>query len=934
MIFRFNMEKIKILLVEDNIDDAELILMEITNGGFDVEYDCVSDREALRSALKNNWDIVISDYSMPAFSGIEALEMVKELKPNLPFIIVSGKVGESLAVNAMRQGARDYIVKGKLARLNEAIKRELNEANLQRSKEFYKTTYSEKKAELDSILRLAPLGICMIEKRVIKYVNEAFQSITGYRQQELIGKNIEFLYASKQDFEQSVTENQKQINQNRKSVIQTRFRRKDNKLINVQISTSRYGKSVKSNKFISTLEDITLELRNQVRNKIIYEITNAVHEAQNLHELMKYIHQKLKQLIHVKNIFLAIYNKAENTFDLPYFVDENDNYASIPDTKSLSHYVLKSDEGILLNDEEINDLIVNGNVNRIASPAKCWMGIPLKIKNETFGVLVLQDYVSNDAYSDDDLHLMEMISKQIAMSVRLQKNRDALKESEQRFRLLADATNEAVFISHKGICIDANKGACKLLGYTLQEFTGSNLLDFVAPESYDLVRENLFSGYDQPYQAVAVSKSGEKIPVLLQGTMYKYHRKLTRLTTCTDLRAQKKSEAELIAAKEKAEESDRLKSAFLANISHEIRTPMNAIYGFAQLLQDEDYDEESKDEFIDLINTNSQDLLHIIEDLIDISKMESDSFSLRSEEFDVVQTLSEVIESVKVNPKFRKKLGFVKQFPKGKKFNLNSDPDRFKQVFNNLITNACKFTDHGNVHVGFEIIEPDEMDSQRRISFYVKDTGIGIPEEKIHIIFDRFRQVDESHTRVYGGAGLGLTITKKIVELMGGKIWVESELGRGSIFYVNLPYQHVAEDFENALIMDDTDERINKMYNLGHQTNVLVVEDVSSNYMLLQEQLKKIDIKALWAKEGNEAINILKNDPSISLVLMDIQLPKKNGYEITKEIRKFNPDIPIIAQTAYAAVGDRQKSLEAGCNDYLSKPIQRQLLYDIIRKYT
>jgi PAS domain S-box-containing protein len=398
-----------------------------------------------------------------------------------------------------------------------------------------------------------------------------------------------------------------------------------------------------------------------------------------------------------------------------------------------------------------------------------------------------------------------------------------------------------------------------------------------------------------------------------------------------DISEQKKLEYQLTIAKEKAEESDRLKTAFLASMSHEIRTPMNAIIGFTDLLSDPDFSKEEKDEFIELVNNNGNILLRLIDDIIDIAKIEAGEFNVDETECHVNKIISEVIVASKDNLKRQGKetIELTSYLASSSEnFAIISDPTRFRQIITNLIGNAQKFTMTGKIEVGYLIKNNDILlGDELFIQFYVKDTGIGIPEEKREIIFDRFKQADDTVSKKYGGTGLGLTITKKLVNLMGGEIWVESEVGKGSTFYFTLPYKPIESKEE---FLESTDKKLDHI-DLSGKT-ILIVEDVESNFNLLKTVLTKNNAKIIWAKDGKQAVDFCRAK-SVDLVLMDIKLPILDGYNATERIKQTTKNIPIIAITAYARENDKLKSIQAGCDEYIPKPIKTDLLFALINKY-
>lgn len=384
---------------------------------------------------------------------------------------------------------------------------------------------------------------------------------------------------------------------------------------------------------------------------------------------------------------------------------------------------------------------------------------------------------------------------------------------------------------------------------------------------------------------------------------------------------------ELNAAIARAEESDRLKSMFLSNMSHDIRTPMNAIVGFSEMLMDPEISREERMRFLDIIINSGDALLRLINDIIDISKIEARQLKIIKSTFSLNEMFSDLYlsfsEELSRNKLDHIRLIVSKQNPE-KDYTLYSDIVRLRQIFSNLIGNALKFTDRGAIEFGYTLSDPQVF------RFFVRDSGIGIPEDKMDFIFERFGQIEETHDRNKGGTGLGLAISKSLVELLGGAMWVESEVGHGTCFYFTLPAASSTRSSEltgeipnvwDYEIIDWSDKLI------------LVAEDVDSNYFLIQTILKKTGVHLQWAKNGQEAYEMCRKNYDIDLVLMDIQMPIMNGYDATREIKKIRPSLPVIAQTAYAMSGEKEKSLDAGCDDYIPKPLKKKELLSRINRF-
>ncbi len=394
-----------------------------------------------------------------------------------------------------------------------------------------------------------------------------------------------------------------------------------------------------------------------------------------------------------------------------------------------------------------------------------------------------------------------------------------------------------------------------------------------------------------------------------------------------EIEERKKTEKELLLATRKAKESDRLKSAFLANMSHEIRTPMNAILGFVSLLENDDISIEDRKSYTNIIQKNSIQLLEIISDIIDISKIESQQLKIKYSKCNVNKLLQSLFTQFDAQ---REQLG-KRNISLSYQMNLTdeestieTDEIRLTQIINNLLLNALKFTEKGEITFGYS------FKGHKHLLFNVKDTGIGIKDDKKAIIFERFRQSEESNARYYGGTGLGLSISKGLVELLGGNISVSSQYGEGSTFYFTIPYTKYEEKImHNVPVPENNQIKLN----LEGKT-ILVVDDRDDVLKFISILLENTHVNLLFSSNGLDAVNVFeKNKNKINLILMDVQLPGIDGYEAINRIKKINSQVPIIVQTAYAFSEDKENSMSIGCADYLTKPISKNELYQKIAKH-
>lgn len=507
------------------------------------------------------------------------------------------------------------------------------------------------------------------------------------------------------------------------------------------------------------------------------------------------------------------------------------------------------------------------------------------------------------------------IRKERLKALKIQKD---LEESQLYIQNLAQVSPVGIFRSDaEGNVTFVNSKLSQLTGLSNEEALGLGWLNAVYSED----REKLINWVNNNLRSAEyrfVNKNGETFWVLANVVPeYKNEILTGYIGAITDITDRKNSELEIIKAKEKAVASDKLKTAFMNNISHEIRTPLNGIIGFSSLLIEPDTSEEDKKSYYEIIENSSKRLIQTVTDYMDISLITSGSVECNNVSFRFNSFLEYIIDKQK--PLYDKSdVKLEINIPEEvMNTELTLDREMLYKIFNHLLDNALKFTPEGNVTLSASL-------SDHKVEFHVKDTGVGISKESLSNIFDHFVQEDTSSSKGYEGSGLGLAIVKGFIEVLGGTVKVESEKGVGSDFILSIPCKSVK--------VDTVKEKpaANKVNNKPAPL-VLVAEDDAFNFFYIKTILKE-HFEILHAEDGEQALDIFKNRPDIDLILMDIKMPKVNGLEATKEIRKTNRDIPIIAVTAYAQKGDYEKCIEAGCNDYVSKPIQKEFLFGLIKK--
>jgi PAS domain S-box-containing protein len=500
---------------------------------------------------------------------------------------------------------------------------------------------------------------------------------------------------------------------------------------------------------------------------------------------------------------------------------------------------------------------------------------------------------------------------------------NALVESLERYRALFNLSPVGIQLGNEnGYINNVNDTLCNMLGYTKEELIGQHVSVFVTPENIHSIKENIqliLKGEIMKFETESLRKDGKKINVELSESSVILPDGTTGIMTIVaDITERKLVENELIIAKEKAEESNRLKTAFLNNISHEVRTPLNGILGFSSLICDPNISNEERIRFSEVITHSSDELTSIIDDIICISSIDANQEKINESEIDLNDFMKKLHTQIKESNNF-KQIDFTFSTPStNTESKIIIDESKLHQILSRLIDNALKNTIKGEIKFGYNL-ENDNL------VFYVKDTGTGIPKEFHEVIFNRFMKIETDPTIIHRGNGIGLSICKAYVELMGGKIAVESTPNEGSTFYFTIPYI-------NRTPKNPIKELVQQKNKIGLKT-ILIVEDEYSNYLLLEMYLIPDDYSILFAENGKDAVNIVTNNPNIDLVLMDIKMPIMDGLTATAIIKKLRPDLPVIAQTAFAVSGDYERIIAAGCDEYISKPILKDRLMSVIKKY-
>ena len=522
----------------------------------------------------------------------------------------------------------------------------------------------------------------------------------------------------------------------------------------------------------------------------------------------------------------------------------------------------------------------------------------------------------------------------------------AQRESETRFTELFETLQEGVyFCDREGTLLDVNPAMVRLLGYSHRnELVGTTIANLYFDKPMDPFPAREQPSLSTPLTREITLRRKDGTPIICIDNSNAigdaFGRMVRHQGTLVDITVRKRSEEELQKAKEAAEAANMAKSAFLAHMSHEIRTPMNAVIGMTELTLETDLTQEQK-EYLGMVRESGKSLLRLINDILDFSKIEAGKLELDSAEFSLRYGIHEMVKILGVRAR-QKGLELSSHISSEVPDALLGDPGRLHQVLSNLIDNAIKFTERGEVVLKIEKDSQSEEDAC--LHFSVADSGIGIPHEKQRIIFEAFAQGDNSTTRKYGGTGLGLSISSRLVRLMSGNIWVESEANRGSAFHFTACFGLQKQAAKRAYLPDNhPDSALLVSRRPGREgrpeLRILLVEDNTINQIIAQRLVRKRSHQIVVANNGREALAALESE-RFDLILMDVQMPEMSGVEVTAVIRRKEKEkntgehIPIIAATASAMKEDRERCLEAGMDAYISKPIEREVLFETIDMLT
>ena len=1017
--------QLKILFVEDVPSDVDLAILELRKEKFKFDFITVCTRADLENALKEfNPDVIISDYMMPAFNGLQALQVSKEYDPDIPFILYTGSVNEETAVECIKAGAQDYVIKEHMTRLPFAVKEALEQVQINKEKRASELLLRDNEEKLQSIFSVAPVGIGLVVERVIIEVNDFFCDLTGYKRSELIGKSTEILYSSANEFSKAGKEEYHQISERGFGRVETKFKHKDGRILDVILSLAPLDKKDNSKGVTITVLDITERIKaeeelketHRLVNTLISHLQGLVYKCRNDRQFtMEYLSEGAseltgyspKELLHNSELSYndLIYNEdRENVWSaVQKAVAKKEHYEivyRIITRSGETRWVWEKGEGIFLKGGELEYL--EGFITDITQ--RKYIEEALRESQQLFQTLSqvspvgifrtrLDGYTTyvnpewlhlsgltfeeslgfgwlNAVHPEDRAQLVEKWYSDVqlkkpsvaeyrfvrtdgsivwVMGNAVTESKDdrivgyigtitditerkkaeiALRVSEEKYRGIFENVQDVYYETLvDGTILEVSPSILILSKgqYNMDDLVGKSMFDFYSDpiERQAILTELKNKGTVTDFEITLKNNDGTSVPCAISAKLV-FDTKgnpAKIIGSLHDITDRRNATEALKLAKEKAEASDKLKTEFLNNISHEVRTPLNGILGFAEIISLQGLSEEEKKDSMAMLFESSNRLLNTITNYMDISLITSGSLSVNKKDFVPFQVLKRLVNTFEPACLTRNLQLFLDIPEKNEDIVINSDPEICQKILSHFLDNAIKFTETGSIHFGFSL--KDEL-----LEFHVRDTGSGINTDSFNSIFEMFAKDSHSRYKVSEGSGLGLSIAKGMSEAIGGKINLESEWGAGSCFYLSIPVISINKG--SAPVNNDKEFK-----QVKPESQILVAEDDETNFFYLNALLiRETSADILHASNGREAIELFKaNQQHIKLILMDIKMPEIDGFEATRQIKLINPDVKIIAITAYAMSGDEDRIIAAGCDGYLSKPINKKSLLEKISEF-
>jgi len=865
-------EKTRILFIENVEANMDSAIRELQKDNVNYNWVRVETRDTFEKQIRDfNPDVVVCNYAVPGFNGLEALKTTLSTAQKIPVILISGPTNEETAVACIKAGATDYMLRDNLKRLPSAVTDALTQAEVWQERSKADHANMEWDANYRTLLE-STNDTAFLKNEEFRYVmaNKAIKNFLGKDAPDIHGKT---------DFDLLPNETA------------TRIRQADTKTVvnrTELVTTEQIGNRT----FETRRFPVTLPNGKTGVGGFIHEITSQVGEEtwRKWQSTSLYSMANAIVISDPHGTILSVnpaYTKLTG-----YTTEESVGKNMIDVLKSSVH-----NEEFYVN---LWGTILKGNV---------WRG---EITNRRKDGTLYNEEMTITPVRDNNGNVTQFVSVKQDVTDRKLTVSEAETTVRDYRQLLDNAVIGTFTTTLEGEITQVNDSLCTILecpGIEKMKETRIHNI-FKHPEQWNnLVNSLLTTDTMLNTDIDLVTVNGNDRYVVMNAILENNR----IMGIVLDMTKHRKIETELLRTMEKAEESDKLKTTFLANMSHELRIPINSIQGFTGLLTSSDLNSTEKTEYIEKVSRSSQQLLKLINDYAEITKIVSGQITASPVSFELNTLIKDVYtEYAPAASRKNLLLTYHLGLPDTTSY-IRFDDLKLRHVLSNLIDNAIKFNDAGSVDFGYEL--KDSI-----LEVYVKDTGRGIGKDYQNVIFERFRKLDDPYTRKSEGPGLGLSIAKAYVEFLGGKIWVNSQTGRGSNFTFSIPYLPV--EAPSKTVREPQKGELNL-----HKRTILVVEDDETNFEYMERLLAKADAIVLRASNGQEAVERCTSGSHIDLVLMDINMPMMNGLEATRLIKNASPEMPIIAVTAYALSGDRESCISAGCDDYIPKPIARDELF-------